>query len=339
MQILSDYSLNELEIVLAGFPKFRAKQVFDAIMQAKDYDNTTLPKNLIDNLKRNYILKPVSISEVLTSKDGTKKYLLKLHDDNIVECVFLHQDYGNTICMSTQVGCRMGCKFCASTIGGRVRDLSAGEMISMISVVNADNGKCTDRNFTNIVLMGSGEPFDNYENVVKWLELITDKSGFKLSERNISISTCGLVDKIYEFSKLKYNVTLCVSLHATDDETRKRIMPIANRYSINEIINALKSYVNENARRVVFEYCLIKGVNDRDIDISNLKILTKGLLCHVNVICLNQNGGSLKATSREEAKSFVKKLNDIGVSATLRRSQGSDIEGACGMLRAKKLMQ
>ena len=339
MKILSDYSLTELVSALAGFPKFRAKQVFDAIIQAKDYADINLPKDIVEKLKSEYILKPIEILKVLTSKDGTKKYLLKLHDNNMVECVFLKQTYGNTICMSTQVGCRMGCKFCASTLNGRVRDLTAGEMLSTIAVVNADNGKRTDRNFSNIVLMGSGEPFDNYDNVVKCLELITDENGFNVSERNISLSTCGLVDKIYEFAKLNFNITLCISLHATTDEIRKTIMPIANAYSIAEIVKALKVYVKENKRRVVFEYCLIKDVNDSDDDIKRLKNIAKGLLCHVNVICLNPNGGSLKATTKQEALDFVANLNKVGVSATLRRSQGSDIEGACGMLRAKTLKE
>ena len=339
MKILSDYSFAELSEKLAGFPKFRAKQVFDATIQAKDYQDTNLPKDIVAKLKEEYILKPVEILKVLTSKDGTKKYLLKLYDDNIVECVFLIQDYGNTICMSTQVGCRMGCKFCASTLNGRVRDLSAGEMLSTIAVVNADNGKRTERNFSNIVLMGSGEPFDNYDNVVKWLQLITDENGFNVSERNISLSTCGLVDKIYDFAKLNFNITLCISLHATTDEIRKTIMPIANAYSIKEIVKALKAYVKENKRRVVFEYCLIKDVNDSKDDVLRLKEITKGLLSHVNVICLNPNGGSLKATTKKEAQDFVKALNGVGVSATVRRSQGSDIEGACGMLRAKTLKE
>lgn len=339
MKILSDYSFTELSEELASFPKFRAKQVFDAILQAKDYVDINLPKDMVEKLKSEYVLKPIEILKVLTSKDGTKKYLLKLHDNNIVECVFLTQDYGNTICMSTQVGCRMSCKFCASTLNGRIRDLSAGEMLSTIAVVNSDNGKRTERNFSNIVLMGSGEPFDNYDNVVKWIELITDENGFNVSERNISLSTCGLVDKIYDFAKLNFNVTLCISLHATTDEKRKTIMPIANAYSIEEIVKALKVYVKENKRRVVFEYCLIKDVNDSKEDVLRLKEITKGLLSHVNVICLNPNGGSLKATTKKEAQNFVKALNDIGVSATLRRSQGSDIEGACGMLRAKTLKE
>ena len=339
MKILSDYSLDELYNILADYKKFRAKQIFDSIVQGKDYNETNLPKSMIDNLKSEYILKPIEIFKVLISKDGTKKYLLKLHDNNLIECVFLKQNYGNTICMSTQVGCRMGCKFCASTQNGLIRNLTPGEMLSTISIVNADNGKCTDRNFTNIVLMGSGEPFDNYDNVVKWLELITDENGFNVSERNISLSTCGLVDKIYEFAELKYNITLCISLHATDDETRKTIMPIANRYTIQEIIKALKYYISKNNRRVVFEYCLIKDTNDSFEDVKKLSVLTKGLNCHINVICLNPNGGSLKATTKKEAYAFVNNLNELGVSATLRRSQGSDIEGACGMLRAKTLKE
>ena len=339
MKILSDYSLTELYEKLADFPKFRAKQVFDAIMQGKNYPDTTLPKQMQESLCKEYILKPLEIYKTLQSKDGTKKYLLKLHDNNLIECVFLKQDYGNTICMSTQVGCRMGCKFCASTTNGLIRNLTAGEMLSTIAVVNADNGKCTERNFTNIVLMGSGEPFDNFDNVLKWLQLITDKACFNVSERNISISTCGLVNQIYGFAKLNFNITLCVSLHATTDEIRKTIMPIANAYKIEEIIKALKYYVKENSRRVVFEYCLIKDVNDSEQDIERLKQLTKGLLCHVNVICLNANGGSLKATTKQEALDFVQNLNKAGISATLRRSQGSDIEGACGMLKAKTLKE
>ena len=337
MEILADFSLDELYAKFNQYPRFRVKQIFDAIIQAKDYNKTNLPKDLIATLQQDYILKPIEIVKVLLSADGTKKYLLKLFDGNIIEGVFLHQNYGNTICMSTQDGCRMGCKFCASTIGGRVRDLSAGEMVGSIAAMNADNGVKTKRNFSNIVLMGSGEPFDNYDNVVKFLHLLTDKSGFNVSERNISLSTCGLVDKIYQFARLNFNITLCISLHATTDETRKTIMPIANKYSIADIIKAVKFYQQQNSRRVVFEYCLIKGVNNTPADIARLKTLTSGLTCHINVICLNENGGSLKATTRAEAEKFVTDLNKNGISATLRRSQGSDIEGACGMLRAKTL--
>ncbi len=339
MEILADLNLKQLETALTGmgYPRFRAKQVFDAIMQAKDYDETNLPKQMKESLSKTHILKPIQIFDRLESRDGTRKYLLRLHDQNIVECVFLRQNYGNTICMSTQVGCRMGCKFCASTKGGLIRNLSAGEMLSTIAVVNADNGSCTERNFTNIVLMGSGEPFDNFDNVVRWLDLITAKESFNLSERNISISTCGLVERIRQFSELKYNITLCISLHATTDETRRTIMPIANKYKISEIMSAVSDYLKINNRRVVFEYCLIKDVNDSFSDAERLKNLIHGMNVHVNVICLNPNGGTLKATTKHEAYAFVERLNSLGVSATLRRSQGSDIAGACGMLRAKTL--
>ena len=342
MKCLQDLSFEEIEelVVSLGQPKFRAGQLYDLQMRHKEYDEATnLPKVLLDALKNEFFATSLKIIERLIGKDGTEKYLYALNDGNVIEGVFMPHRYGNTLCVSTQVGCRMGCKFCASTTNGLIRNLTAGEMLSTIAVVNADNGKCTERNFTNIVLMGSGEPLDNFTNVVKWLELITDKAGFNVSERNISLSTCGLVDKIYDFAKLKFNITLCISLHATTDEIRKTIMPIANAYRIEEIIKALHNYVKENSRRVVFEYCLIKDVNNTEEDITRLKLLTKGLLCHVNVICLNANGGSLKATTKQEALAFVEKLNKAGISATLRRSQGSDIEGACGMLKAKTLKE
>lgn len=336
MKILADFNKSELYEELKDLPKFRVNQIFDAIIQAKDWSDTTIPKSLYGKLKEQYILKPVSIFEVYIAKDGTKKYLLKLHDNNIIECVFLKQNYGNTICMSTQVGCRMGCKFCASTVGGLIRNLTAGEMFECIATLNADNGKCNERNFTNIVLMGSGEPFDNFDNVVKFLRLVTGE-GFNVSERNISLSTCGLVDKIYEFMKLDFNVTLCISLHASTDEYRKSIMPVAFRYTIDEIAKAVKDYAEYSKRRVVLEYCLIKGINDSFEDCERLAKIFKGVLCHFNVICLNPKDDKLKATTKKEAYAFIAKLNELGLSASLRRSQGSDINGACGQLRAKRL--
>ncbi len=338
MKILADYNLNELQEML-NLPKFRVKQIFDAIIQAKDYNQTTIPKTIYQELQKEYILKPVEVFEVYQSSDGTKKYLLKLWDNNIIEGVFLTQNYGNTICMSTQVGCRMGCKFCASTTGGLIRNLTAGEMLSCIACISADNGKCTERNFTNIVLMGSGEPFDNYAEVVKFLRMVVSENTFNVSERNISLSTCGLVPKIYDFMREDLNITLCVSLHASTDEVRKTIMPIANSYNINEIVEALKVYSTTTKRRVVLEYCLIKDVNDSFEDCKRLSALFKGITCHFNVICLNATGGSLKATTKKEAYAFVAKLESLGLSASLRRSQGSDINGACGQLRAKRLKE
>lgn len=336
MKILSDYSFEELVKELEFLPKFRVKQIFDAIIQGKDWEMCNIPKSIKDDLKDNYLIKPVEIFETYKSKDGTKKYLLKLSDDNIFECVFLTQDYGNTICMSTQVGCRMGCKFCASTTNGLIRNLTAGEMLSSIAVVNADNGDCTKRNFSNIVLMGSGEPLDNYDNVIKFLAMIT-KEGFNVSERNISLSTCGIVEKIYDLMKLNLNITLCISLHASTDEYRKSIMPIAYKYTIKDIAKAVKDYSNYSKRRVILEYCLIKGVNDTFDDCTRLSRIFKGVLCHFNVICLNPKDDKLKATTKKEAYAFIAKLNELGISASLRRSQGSDINGACGQLRAKRL--
>ncbi len=336
MKILADFNKEGLKNELKDLPKFRVNQIFDAIIQAKDWNNTTIPKAIYEKLQQDYILKPVEIFEVYESKDGTKKYLLKLTDNNIIECVFLKQNYGNTICMSTQVGCRMGCKFCASTVGGLIRSLTCGEMLGCIATLNADNGKCNERNFSNIVLMGSGEPFDNFNEVVKFLRLVTGE-GFNVSERNISLSTCGLVDKIYEFMRLNFNVTLCISLHASTDEYRKSIMPVAFRYSISEIAKAVKDYAEYTKRRVVLEYCLIKGVNDSFEDCERLSKIFKGMLCHFNVICLNPKDDKLSATTKKEAYAFIAKLNELGLSASLRRSQGSDIQGACGQLRAKRL--
>ena len=247
--------------------------------------------------------------------------------------------YGYTICLSTQVGCRMGCKFCASTLGGRVRNLSAGEILAPIILVNREKGgSLKDRKITNVVLMGSGEPLDNYDNVVKFLNLVSSQKGFNISERNISLSTCGIVDKIYALADLEKSITLTISLHATTDEKRREIMPIANKYSIADILKACKYYFNKTGRKIYFEYTLIKGINDRDEDADNLARLLKGLLCHVNLIPLNPvKERTLVSTGRLFAYKFMDKLKEKGVSATVRRTMGEDIEGACGQLRNKIL--
>lgn len=335
--ILSNYNFGELEILLHEIiqPKYRIKQIFDAILQAKDIDELNIPKEMIAKLKSDFVLKPLKIHTVLKSNDGTKKYLLQLNDGNIFESVFLTQNYGNTICLSTQVGCRMGCSFCASTVKGLIRNLTAGEMLSAIAVINSDNGLRTERNFSNIVLMGSGEPLDNFDNVTKFLRLVTDKKGFNLSERNISLSTCGLVNKIYDLMKLNLNINLCISLHASTDEIRQKIMPIAKAYSIKDIVKALSEYSKYTKRRVIIEYCLIKGVNDSFEDCERLAKLFKNIMCHFNVINLNPKDDTQSPVSKKYAYAFVEKLNELGISATLRRSQGSDIEGACGQLKVK----
>ena len=338
MKILSDYSLNELYVMLAKYKKFRAKQIFDAIIQSKDYEETNLPKSMIDSLKSEYILKPISIYKVLTSKDGTKKYLLRLHDNNLVECVFLKQNYGNTICLSTQVGCRMGCKFCASTQNGLIRNLSAGEMLSSISIVNADNGKCTDRNFTNIVLMGSGEPFDNYDNVMNFLATVNDDRGLAIGARHITISTCGVVPKIYAFAKAHTQYNLAISLHAPNDALRDTLMPINRAYPLNELMKAVRCYGEENNRRLTFEYILLKGVNDQPQHAKQLAELLKGVHAYVNLIPYNAvDEHGYQGVSRNEAMRFYDALMKMGVRCTIRKEHGGDIDAACGHLPAKHM--
>ena len=253
--ILSDLSFNEIidYVKARGLPRFRGEQLFDAIYQGKSLDEiSNLPKGLKEQLQDVY--PKYKILYRFVGKDGTKKYLVALDDECAVECVLMKYKYGYTICISTQVGCRMGCKFCASTLKGLKRNLSAGEMIGQILLVNRDiDGKGTSRNITNVVLMGSGEPLDNYDNVVKFINLASSPKGLNISQRNISLSTCGIVDKIYQLAELKLNITLTISLHATTDENRKKIMPIANKYSIDEIIKACKDYFEKTKRKIYFK--------------------------------------------------------------------------------------
>ncbi len=340
MKILADYTYDQLIDLMQslGYPKFRGEQVYKAIIQSKDYyDLTNVPKDMRASLSQDYILKPVKIKEVVKSNiDGTKKYLISLHDGHVVESVFLKQNYGNTICLSTQVGCRMGCKFCASTLDGLVRNLSNGEMLSIIALINADNGKPTDRNFTNIVLMGSGEPLDNFDNVVAFLRAVNDPHGFNIAMRNISVSTCGLVEKINDLAKLNLDITLCISLHAPNDEIRRTIMPIANKYTIAQIVTALKNYIKTTGRRAVLEYTLIEGVNDSDSAVRELANTFKNMLVHFNVICINPYDSKFVRPAQKKAYAFVDKLNKAGLSATLRASHGTDIQSACGQLRNQR---
>ncbi len=298
---------------------------------------SNLSLKLKDELKKDFYDAPAKIIEKYLSKDGTVKYLFSLTDGNVVEGVVMNYKYGKTQCLSTQVGCRMGCKFCASTLNGLVRNLTKGEMLFMIALANRDfGGTQKDRAITNIVLMGSGEPLDNYENVVAFLKEISSKDNLNVSLRNISLSTCGLVDKMYALADENLPVNLTVSLHAHSDEQRRSIMPIANKYSVSEILKACRYFFEKTGRRFIFEYSLVKGVNDGDDDASALCKLLKGLPCHVNLIRLNEvKESSLKKTDDKRAYSFCEKLNASGISATVRRLMGSDIEGACGQLRNK----
>ena len=344
MSNLLDFSYFEIEnIVLSyGEKKFRAKQLFEALYNYKSPNEiTNLSKDFLKKLQEDYEMCSLRIYKKLQGKDGTIKYLYRLGDGNIIEGVLMSYKYGNTLCVSTQVGCRMGCTFCASTLGGLIRNLSAGEILSQVLCVNRDiGGTHKDRKITNIVLMGSGEPLDNYDNVLKFLRLVSSPDGINISQRNISLSTCGLVDKINKLSEENLQITLTISLHAPNDEIRKRTMPIANRYTIKELVGATKKYFEKTKRRIVFEYALISNVNDTFECAKELASLLKGMSCHVNLIPLNEvKERNLVGTTRKRAYAFMDKLNELGISATVRRTMGEDIEGACGQLRAKVLKE
>ena len=334
---LLDLSKEEFAFIgAAGYPKFREEQVFIASRQYKSYDEmSNIPKNLRNFLQEKYIDLPVKIIETYTGKDGTEKYLFLMRDGNIVEGVFMPHKYGNTLCISTQVGCRMGCKFCASTLNGLVRNLTAGEMLGeVLSVNKKHNGTLKQRAITNIVLMGSGEPLDNYDNVINFLKLVSEESGINISLRNISLSTCGLAERIKDLADSGLTVTLTISLHASDDEKRSSLMPINKKYSIEEVLNAAKYYFDKTGRRIIFEYSLIEGENCSKTEAVKLANLLKGLNCHVNLINLNfVKERGLRGTNGYTIKDFMAVLSEKGISNTLRRSMGNDIKGACGQLR------
>lgn len=334
----ADLSQEELcqQMENLSLPKFRGKQLYDAIINAQSLDEISVfSKELKQNFEKYY--PKYKIFKKFEAKDGTKKYLIQFDDESIVECVFMKYKYGNTVCLSTQVGCRMGCKFCASTLQGLKRNLSAGEILGQLYLVNRDNGgNKKDRAITNIVLMGSGEPLDNFDNVCRFIKLVSAPEGLNISRRNISLSTCGLVDKIKELADKQYDVSLTISLHATTDEKRKQLMPIANKWTIAEIMEACDYYFQKTGRRFYIEYTLVQGVNDSSEDAAELAKLLKGKVCHVNLIMLNPvKERNLKSTQRSEAEKFCKLLGNSGVSATIRRSLGQEIGGACGQLRNK----
>lgn len=340
--IIQNYTLEQLEQLCQslGEPKFRAKQLYEGITLGKNISEiSNIGNSLKSKLLEQFEDVAISLHTKLVGKDGTIKYVYKLADGNIIEGVLMKYKYGNTLCVSTQVGCRMGCKFCASTLGGLVRNLSAGEILAQVLFVNRDLGATAkNRMVTNVVLMGSGEPLDNYDNVIKFFELVSCEQGINISQRNISLSTCGLVDKIRQMAELRLQITLTISLHAPSDALRKSIMPIANKFSIEQLIDAVKFYFDKTKRRIVFEYSLIDGQNDSFECADQLAKLLKGLACHVNLIPLNVvKERGLVGTNRKRAYAFCDRLGKAGVSATVRRTMGADIEGACGQLRAKIL--
>ena len=340
-KIIQDLSFEELEnlILSLGEKKFRAKQLFDGLMRGKKISAINIPSSLKERLLGEYEDEPITIIKTAVSKDGTEKYLFKLSDGNVIEGVFMRYKYGNTQCVSTQVGCRMGCTFCASTLGGLVRNLTSGEILAEVLAVNALHGGTAEkRAVTNLVLMGSGEPLDNYENVVKFLRNVSAAGGINISPRNISLSTCGLVPKIYALADEGLDVNLTISLHQITDEGRARTMPVAKKYTIDEILKACSYYFEKTGRRYIFEYSLISGENCEREHAEGLIALLKGKPCHVNLIRLNEvEERKLKTVTEKQAYSFLGMLEKGGLSVTLRRQIGADIGGACGQLRVNYL--
>ena len=340
MKLLEDLDYNELTQAVSegGFPRYRADQLNDMRLRHRDYSEANnLPKAVKEYFSERYLAQSVKILETVKGKDA-EKYLFLLHDGNIVEGVFMPHNYGNTLCVSTQVGCRMGCVFCASGLNGLIRNLSAGEILGEVLAVNAlKGGTPTERAIGNIVLMGSGEPLDNYDNVVKFLRMIIDPKGLNFGARNISLSTSGLADKIKKLADEKLGIVLSISLHAPTDEQRSALMPVNRSNPISELMAAADYYFKKSGRRIIFEYALT-AQNSDDNSIKQLIKLLKGRCLHVNLINLNYvKERGMSGLSLKRVDQIVETLNAAGIGATLRRSMGNDIEGACGQLRNKYL--
>ncbi len=340
-ELLLNYNLDELKQVFVNLNEksFRASQVFRSLHLGLEFDQMTdISKPLRQKLSSQYIAQPVKILKSIKSVDGTEKFLFKLFDDNLIEGVLMRYKYGSTLCVSTQVGCRMNCAFCASGLEGLIRNLQPAEILGEIIAVNnyLGGGLSDKRMVTNVVMMGSGEPLDNYDNVVKFLRLVSSKDGVNISPRNISLSTCGLVPQIYKLAEENLPVNLTISLHSPIDEERQKIMPIAKAYKISQILDACQNYFDKTGRRYIFEYVLIKGENDGELHANTLIRLLKGRPCHINIIRLNEvKEKALKSTTDKEAYRFMGALEKAGLSATVRRRMGDDIEGACGQLRRR----
>ena len=322
-----------------GQPAFRAKQLFAWLHQGVPFERmSNLPKSLRETLAENCLDNPVQVLETITSKlDGTIKLLYRLHDGHVIEGVLMRYKYGNTLCVSTQVGCRMGCAFCASTLDGCARSLSAGEILGQIVCANgvlAPQGQKVG----NVVLMGSGEPLDNYDNVVRFLRILRMEGGLCIGMRSVSLSTCGLVPNMRRFAQEDLPVTLSLSLHAPNDEVRKRLMPVANAYAMDDVLDACRYYIEKTGRRVIFEYALVHGVNAAPEQAAELAGRLRGMQCHVNLIPLNSvPERGLTGVSEREVDAFRRVLEQKNISVTRRREIGDDIEGACGQLRRRYL--
>lgn len=329
------YNLEELcsEVGLIGEKNFRAKQIYEwlhikKVTEFSEMSNISLP--LRTKLNEIYCINSLKVTKKLESSiDNTVKYLYELYDGNHIESVLMEYKHGNSLCISTQVGCKMGCRFCASTIAGFKRNLLPSEMLSQVYTAERDSGRHVD----SLVLMGIGEPLDNFENVVKFLQLISDENGKNLSLRHVSLSTCGLADKIYDLAEYRFGLTLSVSLHASNDEKRGEIMPVNNKYKISELMQACRDYIDATGRRISFEYAVIHGVNDGQADADGLIGLLKGINCHVNLIPVNEIKERNFHSDKKALHAFAAALEKGGLNATVRRTLGADINAACGQLR------
>ena len=332
------YGYEELqkEMATIGEKAFRAKQIYEWLhVKLVDHfdEMTNLSKALREKLEENYEILPVVMLERQISQiDGTNKFLFRLYDGNVVESVLMKYKHGNSVCISSQVGCRMGCRFCASTLDGLVRGLTPSEMLDQIYQIGRDTGE----RVSNVVVMGTGEPMDNFDNLLKFIELLTDENGLNISQRNVTVSTCGIVPRMRELADKKLQITLALSLHASTQEKRLELMSVANKYEIHEVIDACKYYFEQTGRRVTFEYSLVGGVNDTDEDVRNLCRLIKGINCHVNLIPVNpiKERDYVQPDVRVTTE-FKNKLEKNGINATIRREMGRDIDGACGQLRKR----
>lgn len=321
-------------IVSIGEKPFRAKQVYQWIheKQADSFDEmTNISKKLRESLADAGYLTTLKKEEVQISKlDGTRKYLFQLEDGNVIESVLMRYKHGNSVCISSQVGCRMGCRFCASTLDGLVRGLRPAEMLDQIYQIGKDIGE----RISNVVVMGTGEPMDNFDNLLRFIELLTDENGLHISQRNLTVSTCGIVPRMRELADKKLQITLALSLHASNQEKRLSLMPVANKYDIYEVVDACRYYFDQTGRRVTFEYSLVGGVNDTDQDAEELCRLVKGMNCHINLIPVNPiKERDYVQSNAKVIAAFKNKLEKNGLAVTVRREMGRDIDGACGQLR------
>lgn len=335
---IKSFNLQELTeyMVSRNEKAFRAKQIYEW-MHVKHVDGfedmTNISKKLKEELNSDCYITSLNQVEVQVSKiDGTRKYLFALEDGNVIESVLMRYKHGNSVCISSQVGCRMGCRFCASTLDGLVRGLRPSEMLDQIYKISRDIGE----RISNVVVMGTGEPMDNYDNLLKFIQLLTDENGLNISQRNLTVSTCGIVPRMRQLADEKLSITLALSLHASNQEKRKELMPVANSFDIHEVIDACKYYFEKTKRRVTFEYSLVGGVNDTDQDATELASLIKGMNCHINLIPVNpiKERDYVQSDTRV-IEAFKNKLEKYGITVTIRREMGRDIDGACGQLRKK----